>query len=153
MSEKNNHNFTSSMIMMIFVLVFSYSIDLIYYSFLNRTRETILILPVLLPTLVIPFGIAALVALITWFSITMTHPRSSIQAIYLIVGLLFQILLASSLYFNPLWLQGKFIDTIKLVIFSHVPPFFSIATALLLILGVIGLVRKPHSRILDNHLS
>ena len=153
MSEKNNHNFIYSMIVMIFVLVLSYSLDFIYYSLLNQAQETITIIPVWLPISVIPFGIAALVALITWFSITRTNPRSPVQVTYLIVGLLFQSLLVSSHYFFPRWLRGSIVDTFRQVVFSHVPPFFSIVTALLLILGIIGLVRKPQSKAYGNNLS
>jgi len=103
---------------------------------------------------VFPFGIAALIALITWFAFTRTHPRSLTQLIYLLVGLLFQIFLISSFYSFPVWLRGTFINTFRQVVFSHgLLSYFSILSALLVILGVIGLVRSPQSKGVDNQTS
>jgi hypothetical protein len=111
-------------------------------------------MPVVFIAAVFPFGIAALIALITWFAFTRTHPRSLAQLIYLLVGLLFQIFLISSFYSFPVWLRGTFVDSFRQVVFSHgLLSYFSILSALLVILGVIGLVRSPQSKVVDNQTS
>ena len=151
MEERNKHNIVCSMIVMIIVLVLSYSLDLVYYLLSNRAQATFTFLPLTFLASVLPFGIALLVTFITWFAITRTNPRTFTQFIYLIVGLLFQIILISSLRLFPVWLRGTFIDKFIQIIFSHgLISFFSISTASLVILGVIGLLRNPQNKAVDN---
>jgi len=154
MSDDNNCNFVYSMIVMIIVLGLSYSLDLFYFFLSNRAKVTFTFMPVVLVAAVFPFGIAALIALITWYAFTRTYPRSRAQLIYLLVGLLFQIFLISSVYSFPIFLRGTFIDSFRQVVFSHgLLSNFSILSALLVILGVIGLVRSPQNKVVDNQTS
>lgn len=151
MPRDNDHNFIYSMIVLIIVLVLSYSLDLFYFLLSNRAQATFTFRPIVFIAAVFPIVIASLIALITWFAFTRTHPRSLSQFIYLIVGLFFQIFLISSFFSFPAWLRGTFIDTFRQVIFSYgLLSYFSILSALLLILGVIGLVRSPQSRVVDS---
>ncbi len=154
MPGDNKYNFVYSMTVIVIVLVLSYALDLVYYFLSNRAQATFIFMPVVFLASVLPFGIAALVALITWFAFTRTYPRSFTQLIYLIVGLLMQIFLISSFYLFPVWLRGTLIDTFRQVVFSHgLLSFFSIVTALLVILGVIGLVKNPQRKVVDNQAS
>jgi len=154
MEIKKKHNFIYSMIVMIVVLILSYAFDFLYYFLSNRAQATFTFMPIIFLALVFPFGIALLITFITWFTIGRTRPETSTQLIYLIVGLLFQIFLVSSLRVFPIWLRGTFIDKFRQIVFSHgLISFYSIATASLVILGVIGLLRKPKNKAVENQAS
>ena len=152
MEDKNKHNFVYPLIVMIIALVLSYTLDLVYYLLANYAKSTFTFLPVVLVASVFPIGIAVLVVSTTWFALTKMQPRSFAQLIYLLVGLLFQVFLLLSIRTLPsIWFRGTIIETFLEVVFSHgLIPFFNIMTAVLMLLGVIGLIRNPQEKKADK---
>ncbi|MDF1501284.1 MAG: hypothetical protein P1P76_12525, partial [Anaerolineales bacterium] len=136
------------------VLVLASALVLGYFFLANRIRETFTFLPVVLVATVFPLGISALVLFLAWFSFTRMHPRSAAFVIYFLVGLLFQVFLILSLRSFPLGLRGTFIDSFRMVVFSHgLISNFLILSSSFTILGLVGLIRRNPGEADSNNQS
>lgn len=142
MQAKFNRDLVSPMIMLFTVLLLAYALDLGYLLLANRIRETFTFLPVATAAL-FPLGVSALVILISWFSFEQISPRSAASIVYSLVGLIFQLSLIFSLRSFPVWLRGTFLESFRMVVFSHgLISNFLILSAAITILGLINLIRR-----------
>jgi hypothetical protein len=139
---KTNLEWFLAMIVLFLVLLLAYALDLGYLLLANRIRETFTFLPVATAAL-FPLGVSALVILISWFSFERMSPRSAASIVYFLVGLTFQLSLIFSLRSFPVWLRGTFLESFRMVVFSHgLISNFLILSAAITILGLISLIRR-----------